>query len=332
MAHSDLLIWNRIEPHPRNEDLETSLKVPVRDPLWMLSRQWQFGEFSGENAGLATAIQLKYQQFIPQGIGGKNGISKYISLQNRPLEAEVEAQPYEPDLYVRMEIGRKWLLYLDRYLPEDDREDLKEAFVNSTFLQFRLPDQVNKYQRYAHADILSNEAYIELVQKCIGAKRIDGGALTNIISNPNYRLSEFVLGYPDDRIDLIGDRLLDWAQRIYSVQIGQNPCWIPAQLEYQFKIDIASESSDSLTLQSDEYAGKGIEWYQFDYKSKDDASKEEAISDTLSKIVHYPSQVKYPGMPLSRWWELEDSKVNFGNLKANTASPANLVFAQFPYL
>ena len=40
--------WTRLEPQPRDATLERSLQAQVRDPLWFLARQWQVGEFAGE--------------------------------------------------------------------------------------------------------------------------------------------------------------------------------------------------------------------------------------------------------------------------------------------
>lgn len=56
------------EPHPRIENIEESLRAEIRDPLWMLSRQWQLGAFQGEGAGKATSIKLSYQKYLPQGV------------------------------------------------------------------------------------------------------------------------------------------------------------------------------------------------------------------------------------------------------------------------
>ncbi|MGH9883048.1 MAG: hypothetical protein ACRD6N_16555, partial [Pyrinomonadaceae bacterium] len=47
------VIWNRLEGRPRSEDLMRPMRAEVRDPAWMLARQWQFGEFEGEDAGAA---------------------------------------------------------------------------------------------------------------------------------------------------------------------------------------------------------------------------------------------------------------------------------------
>jgi hypothetical protein len=43
--------WNRLEGRPRTLDLERALRAEVRDPLWMLTKQWQMGEFRGSDAG-----------------------------------------------------------------------------------------------------------------------------------------------------------------------------------------------------------------------------------------------------------------------------------------
>ena len=44
--------WNRLEPRPRSSSIKRSLAAQVRDPLWLLGRQWQVGEFQGEDAGV----------------------------------------------------------------------------------------------------------------------------------------------------------------------------------------------------------------------------------------------------------------------------------------
>ena len=49
-----ITVYNRLEAIPRAADFDRSLKAEVRDALWMLTRQWQFGEFKGEDA--ATAV------------------------------------------------------------------------------------------------------------------------------------------------------------------------------------------------------------------------------------------------------------------------------------
>ena len=40
-----IMLWNRLEGRPRKEDFDRALRAEVRDPLWMLAKQWQMGEF-----------------------------------------------------------------------------------------------------------------------------------------------------------------------------------------------------------------------------------------------------------------------------------------------
>ena len=53
--------WNRLEGRPRSDDFSRSLKSEVRDPLWFLTRQWQFGEFEGNDAGSPIDARIAYQ-------------------------------------------------------------------------------------------------------------------------------------------------------------------------------------------------------------------------------------------------------------------------------
>jgi hypothetical protein len=47
--------WSRLEPRPRSRDFARGLEARVHDPLWMLARQWQVGEFEGDDAGSLDA-------------------------------------------------------------------------------------------------------------------------------------------------------------------------------------------------------------------------------------------------------------------------------------
>src|SRR5437764_8197955 len=80
--------WNRLEGRPRTVNFDRALKAEVRDALWMLTRQWQMGEFIGDDAGspifakihLATTRLNKYQA---------NGHKAEAFDENIPLEAKV---------------------------------------------------------------------------------------------------------------------------------------------------------------------------------------------------------------------------------------------------
>ena len=52
-------VCNRLEGRPRTRTFDRALRAEVRDALWMLTRQWQVGEFRGDDAG--SPLQAKLQ-------------------------------------------------------------------------------------------------------------------------------------------------------------------------------------------------------------------------------------------------------------------------------
>lgn len=91
-THPAITFMQRIEGRPRTRTFERSLQAEVRDALWMLTRQWQTGEFEGDDAGspffsklrLETSTLSKYQA------GDQSPESMPTEV---PLEAVVERQP-----------------------------------------------------------------------------------------------------------------------------------------------------------------------------------------------------------------------------------------------
>ena len=55
---SSITTWNRLEPLPRTPDIDTGLRAEIADPLWLLARQRQFGEFAGDDAGTPVQAQV----------------------------------------------------------------------------------------------------------------------------------------------------------------------------------------------------------------------------------------------------------------------------------
>ena len=44
-------VSTRLEGRTRNGNVTEALRFRIHDPLWMLTRQWQLGEFQGNDAG-----------------------------------------------------------------------------------------------------------------------------------------------------------------------------------------------------------------------------------------------------------------------------------------
>ncbi|MGH2900249.1 MAG: hypothetical protein ACRDMZ_16365, partial [Solirubrobacteraceae bacterium] len=51
--------WTRLEPHANSADIGASSSARVFDPLWMLTRQWQVGEYQAEDAGSPVQSRVR---------------------------------------------------------------------------------------------------------------------------------------------------------------------------------------------------------------------------------------------------------------------------------
>src|SRR5688572_10442053 len=100
-----ITVYNRLESSPRTADFDRSLKAEVRDPLWMLTRQWQFGEFKGEDAATAVTTKILGEHTSINTIHFPNNVT--LPYDGKiPLEAVVEKEAPVPGLHLAVQISR----------------------------------------------------------------------------------------------------------------------------------------------------------------------------------------------------------------------------------
>src|SRR6185436_15713935 len=96
--------WMRLEPRCRNAEMNSSLQARIYDPLWLLARQWQLGEFQGEDNG--SPIIASWQAETARLMRYYSGAIKPDTIANAPaydgrrmpLEALVERETIRPAL------------------------------------------------------------------------------------------------------------------------------------------------------------------------------------------------------------------------------------------
>src|SRR5690348_7372235 len=98
--------WNRVEPRPRTTEVGDVLAARIRDPLWLLTRQWQVGEFQGADSGSPAYVQIRSRTGGVLGwraVGG--GPMQSVT---GPLEDVVETEGITGDLATRIEWGLRF--------------------------------------------------------------------------------------------------------------------------------------------------------------------------------------------------------------------------------
>ena len=83
--------YSVIEPRARTQDFTRSLRAEVRDPLWMLTRQWQMSEFEAEDAGSAIDARLLTTHAQVDRMELRNSPGHHYDLEI-PMETMVERE------------------------------------------------------------------------------------------------------------------------------------------------------------------------------------------------------------------------------------------------
>ena len=78
--------WSRLEPRSREGDMRTTLSARVFDPLWLLTRQWQVGEFQAEDAGTPVLARVRANTARSRATWGPSN-----ALLRRPLRSATHA-------------------------------------------------------------------------------------------------------------------------------------------------------------------------------------------------------------------------------------------------
>lgn len=324
-------IWNRLEARPRSLNVDRALRAEIRDPLWLLSRQWQFGEFLASDAGSAILSRVRYQQAaLAQVQLGKATPEPYSD--RYPLEALVEKQATPLDLDLRLEMGRHWLRLLKKGLPAADGASAVTAFRADPRWHFHLPAAVEPDAKIDQAQLLANPSLLRRISAVAKGRMLDGGALYFYLkANPAHRASDF-LPAPQPAIDTLGNQFIEWFEKVYGQdQLAKN-AWQPEHLEYGFSVSIVEPDGIQRKLSGAAHNGGPLDWHQFDYDGGMDGDATASADPQVYSKVFIPNAATYPGMPVARYWEMEDQRINFGNIEAGTTDTAKLVFAQFGLL
>ncbi len=326
------VVWNRLEGRPRSDDLVRPLRAEVRDPAWMLARQWQFGEFEGEDAGtpiqakmVAASTPLKQMQL---GQGGEP--LPYDG--NIPIEFLVERQPVVPDLLMGLHIGRRWMRQLAGEFGGGD------AILSAFREKYPVRSPAPGAKDLDSLKINSNRAE-RILRGALAGKSLDGAAILKAIrragpgDTPSKVFAADGVAIDDDRkvaVDALAADLLSWFNGLFGdAGPTSTTSWIPPRLEYEFSISAPEADGGESRLVADQFPGGHLDWYSFDrIAGRAEAGGElPAATDPPKSFV--PTPVTFFGAPAVRWWEFEDSRVGFGLTTASKTDLAKILLAEF---
>jgi hypothetical protein len=306
--------WNRLEGRPRSADFERSLRAEVRDPLWFLTRQWQYGEFEGEDAGSPIDARIAYltvplDTFLV-------GMTAEPYDPATPMEVSVEREEVPFDLTLHMQAARVF-----------------ERLLLAAGLPARLSDYVTQFPldyttSVSGADTDDAASLFQTGQAFL----FDSAQLIAAVRDGRH--AGIAAGFaglgPGDLNKLIdaGTALVDWYQRTYASVRATSAAWLPDRLAYGFG---CIATGLGLTFRAQHFPGGALDWYAFDAAAVAAPPLAPAAPPAPEPVAlsFLPTSIRFSGMPSARYWEMEDSKTEFGHLDVNTNDLAKLLLAEF---
>jgi hypothetical protein len=292
--------WSQLQPSPRTPSIADGLAAAVRDPAWLLARQWQLGEFQGLDGGSPAYARIG-SHTTPFDSAVLAGTAVPLA-PGQLLEPVLEAETPQPDLGTRVELGQTF----ESLVPAAIASLYRTAFPIGPAAAGADPGET-RFRSIFSGRVTDGVA---LYQAAKAAKAHHHGLPATPTLNANQRQTALPAV----------NAFIEWVESTWGTfSTDEPPAWDPARFDYS-----ATVAARGLTLTAEPDSEDALDWYAFDLAAGTPPT------DTVPAMTSViPGHVRFRGMPNPRWWDFESSATDFGALLTDTRDLAKLLFADF---
>ena len=306
----------RLEPDPSQPDVTVGATAPVHDPLWLLARQWQVGEFAGQDGGTPViarwrGVAAPPTRFVAGPIPPDTALQAprfdalaapletLIERAGRPLPASADGAD---GVRLGVDTGRLFLRLLGQ---QETSKDYRSGFAAA----FAVPD-------YADDVLAGLDAETAGYLRLHGGRSLDGRRLRGeLAGRPMPRGVDVA---PGDAAE-VRAACADWLRLVASLFADADPAadsWQPQRFEYTASLAArrGADPFDETTLTAHRYDSDTLDWYEFDVNGEVNLGTTAAEAGAVLARTVMPAPVTAPGLPARRFWEFEDGAVNLAAL------------------
>jgi hypothetical protein len=311
--------WTRLEPDPHDPTLSRALQAQVRDAAWLLGRQWQMGEFQGDDAGSPVQATIGYEtRHVTSYRPGYSDVASVSLDVTIPLETHVEREAVTLGLRGSVRLG----IVFERFL----RLRVAAGSVATVISDFRASFPI------AATDSDPLSASGTSLRTLANARVVDGvGVVKTTIDLQAGRVPAVPLPPSASAIanvDAAIADLLSYYGRLYNLPAADD-AWQARPMRYAFGVG-SPTVSDTIGLAADAFAGGHLDWYAFSLEPQPQLPATiPTSSDDFTEATLLPNHVVFRGMPEGRWWTFEDDTLDFGQLDAQHVDLAKLLVMEF---
>ena len=324
--------WTRLEPQATNADIGTSTSARIFDPLWMMTRQWQVGEFQAEDAGTpiqarvrATSAMLSRAYFGE--LTASTSAPKYDPA-GLPLEALVERRRMRAVdaaeaqmLPAAVEAGLQFLRMLDA---DKAAKNYRSDFLGAYALQPLSTQAAAIADSDTPRFVQSHAGRAPDARLLANAFRTTGGA--SIVLDPSLEIATGDIA----AIQQVAGAWLAWYDALFAEPATPaDDAWIPSRLEYAVSVGTRLSDQEPVTLSASEFDGGRLDWSSFDVNAAFtlDSTGDKPFAAVNEATV--PSPVTFRGAPAPRFWEMEDATLAYGLLPVGPTDLAQLMMIEY---
>jgi len=312
---ASITAWIRLEPRAREGSMARSLQAQVRDPLWMLTRQWQVGEFRGEDGGSPVQATMSVEsQPLTNYQPGFDPQAAVPLDTHLPLEVHVEREPVTLGLRGSVQLGLTFeQLVRTAGLPETIIHAFRAAYpIEAKVPDTEPPDRVSRQFRALVAGRVTDGVALYAAYKATQAGQTTPNPLPPEAQSP---------GVPQVLQAFAGYR-----ESLYS-EPTHDSAWQREQQEYAFEVT-SQVPNQAVSLAAPEFPGGRLDWYDFTLAANG-TTAQPTLAPTVATYNFLPIRVTFRGMPDARWWNFEDGQTDFGQLDAEHVDLAKMLVMEF---
>ncbi len=326
--------WTRLEPQVAGADLAVSSNARVFDPLWFMARQWQMGEFQGEDTGTPVQTRVRattapLSRAVFGELSAANNVSRPYDPRKAPLETLVERRRMRAldandtrMLSFAVEGGLHFLRMIDL---DAKAKKYRPAFTAAYLLQ----------QPATPAEPIDDDYTRRFVDTMVGrapdARRL-AAAFRPTAPQIAFDASLKIAATDLAAVQAVASKWLTWYDTAFAEPATPaDDAWTAPRLEYAVSVGtrLSAQASDALTLSASQFDGGRLDWSSFDVNTQlsVDTTGDSGFSSFSDSTI--PSPVSFPGAPAARFWEMEDAKVAYGLVPVGPTDLAHLMMIEF---
>jgi hypothetical protein len=325
--------WARLEPRTVGTDIATGYAAYLYDPLWILGRQRQMGEFQGQDAG--TPVVARWRARVAQLDRFVAGPIPWNTMLTAPtfdpaavpLQALIERQPTQlaasapglDGLRRSVEAGQHFLRLLQL---QTLTTNYRAAFI----AVYAVPPLTDEQRATADPDTAS---FADLVAD----RALDGRRLRAGFGDPaDPHLDPALHIAAGDRAGVLAAARawFTWSDSLFSEPDQGTQAWQPDRMEYAFTLStrLGDDQFGERPLSAEQYADGALDWYSFDLNLNINTGTAGDPPGTLVARTVVPAPVTFHGMPAQRFWQLEDARIDLGALQPGATDLAQVLLVE----